>query len=434
MSQEPRKINLSDLHLWTENPRDPVNADYTDKQVIERAILECSHKWNLDKMLDDMGIRYDMSELPTVVIEKGKNVVYDGNRRIATLKCIQNLSLYQAVTGNLHWAKNLPKELLELSEVYCNVCDKDTALDNIERKHISNGSWSVLERDYFRHNFRKQPKSDFIIFEEATNLITKNEKILNQRFVQEEVFTKENLNKIGLDIRNEQLISNANVDSAKLLQELVTVISENFITTRKNRKNLLGAIREHNPNYAKTLRPFDPKSKNIEILLPKTITGQPSLKRSAVKKPTNVLFGGVLCLRGKKTPEIYTAIEHIYNDYKKNPDKKWWLLPIIAFSLRLLIETVAQEYYNSQNPPVDKGDKALEQFLSSIVKPYFKNVEKQKLKTQYALISEWINGELKLEAVLSKWAHGTLAADNDTIIRHSRLIAEIIKQFWWKNN
>ena len=431
MGQEPKKIKISDLHLWTENPRDTVNINYTDQQIIERAISQSSHKWNLDKMFSDMGIRYDMSELPTVVVENGKNIVYDGNRRIAVLKCIQNQFLYNSITGNLIWTQNPPEELLKLSEIYCNVCDKDTALDNIERKHINNGSWSILERDYFRHNFRGHPKSNFIILEETTNIITKNEK-LNQGFIKDEVLTIDNLNKIGFDIKDGKLLANQDIDVTKLLQELVCVISENYITTRKNRKDLLSAIQEHNPDYANTIFPFDSKNKNIKVILPKIVNNKSSLKRTPIKKTTNELFGGTLCLKGKKAPEIYTAIEHIYNDYKKNPDKKWWLLPIIAFSLRLFLETVAQEYYNYHNPHEDKGDKALEQFLSTIVKPYFKNIGEQKLKTQYALISEWITGDLKLEAVLSKWAHGTLEADNDTIIRHSKLIAEIVKQFWWK--
>jgi len=66
---------------------------------------------------------------------------------------------------------------------------KDISLDNIERKHISNGYWSILERDYFGHNFCGHPKSNFIIIEETTNIITKNEK-LNQGFVKKKFYNR----------------------------------------------------------------------------------------------------------------------------------------------------------------------------------------------------------------------------------------------------
>ena len=293
MKQVVKKIKLSELHLWTENPRDPINVNYTDEQIIRRAISEYPQKWNLDRMLESMGVRYDMSEIPTVVIERGRNIIYDGNRRIATIKCIQNLSLYQAVTGNLNWAKNPPSELLELSEVYCNVCDKNTALDNIERKHINNSSWGTLERDFFMHNFRGQPKSDFIFIEEATGIISRNLKVLNQRYVKEEVFTKENLNEVGLSIIDGKLFYNEDVDIRELLQEIIEVVSGEYITTRKNRKKLLLAIREHNPNYARNLHPFDINKSKKEYVsndIEKTPIA-PNQKRTYKTRQNDILFG-----------------------------------------------------------------------------------------------------------------------------------------------
>ena len=144
--QEIKNIKVSELKLWSENPRDPIDPKSTDFDIIKRAIDENPGDWNLDKMVKEMGSHYDFSEIPTVVYLEGAPVVFDGNRRVAVLKYLQNKALYCSLTGKLFQTTNASKELLELKEIPCNVCDKDTALTNIERKHVSNGSWGTPQR------------------------------------------------------------------------------------------------------------------------------------------------------------------------------------------------------------------------------------------------------------------------------------------------
>ena len=145
--QEIKKIKVSDLRLWSENPRDPIDPKSTDFDVIKRAIDENPSDWNLDKMVKEMGNHYDFSEIPTVVYLDGVPVVYDGNRRVAVLKYLQDKTLYSSLTGKLFPTTDGPKELRELQEIPCNVCEKDTALTNIERKHVSNGSGGTPHRE-----------------------------------------------------------------------------------------------------------------------------------------------------------------------------------------------------------------------------------------------------------------------------------------------
>ena len=82
MRQEILNIKLEDLVLWTENPRDPITPDSNDQDVANKALQDKDNKWNLSKLVAEMGDFYDFSEIPTVVMEKGKPVVYDGNRRV----------------------------------------------------------------------------------------------------------------------------------------------------------------------------------------------------------------------------------------------------------------------------------------------------------------------------------------------------------------
>ena len=38
MKQVIRNIKIKDLYLWTENPREPMDASLTDAEVIRRAV------------------------------------------------------------------------------------------------------------------------------------------------------------------------------------------------------------------------------------------------------------------------------------------------------------------------------------------------------------------------------------------------------------
>ncbi len=95
MSQEIKEILLADLVLWTENPRDPIDARAADQDVVNRAIADSGSKWNLAKLAKEMGGYYDYSELPTVVYHGSKPIVYDGNRRMVLGKIKHSFVLRQ---------------------------------------------------------------------------------------------------------------------------------------------------------------------------------------------------------------------------------------------------------------------------------------------------------------------------------------------------
>lgn len=97
--QQVEYIPLDDLVLWTENPRDPLDGDYTNDDVIRRATDGRNDKqWQLSKLSKEMGDRFDLSELPTVCrIDDGpKYRVYDGNRRVILAISTRPVSLLRA--------------------------------------------------------------------------------------------------------------------------------------------------------------------------------------------------------------------------------------------------------------------------------------------------------------------------------------------------
>jgi hypothetical protein len=434
MGQEIRNIELTKLKLWTENPRDPINPNASDAEIIRRAIQNKSNNWNLEKMLSEIGEQYFYNDLPTVVpITSGDYVVYDGNRRVAVLKCIQDLSLYSEATEKL--PTFAPSEsLLNQKELPCNVCDSETALTIVEKYHTSSNKWGKLEFETFLHLHRGHPKGRLMLLNEATGgLVDRNPK-LNEEYVQNNLLTDSSLNSIGFAVIDNELVTNhSNNEAIKILEDIAEVRNRDLSNARKNPRRLKDALIELNSEKYKGIKPYSEKGtvRKVQTLV-KIETPAQNINRVPLKTRKETIFGGKLRPRGDSSNMIYRAIEDVYSQYEKNPAGKAYLLPIIGFSLRLFLGVVAQEYYAAENPSIDKGDDALKFFLKDIVKPYLRD-KSELLLNQYSLASEWVNGDINLEAVINKWAHGTLAADNDTIIRHSKLIAEIIRAFWWKD-
>lgn len=151
------------------------------------------------------------------------------------------------------------------------------------------------------------------------------------------------------------------------------------------------------------------------------------------RKPVNRdddkrMFGHTLRPKGIASNNIYRGIDWVDAQYLKDRDSLGHLLPILGFSLRLLIETVAREYYASIGD--ERGDSALSPFLKEVAKPAIKAKLDPEGRNNLALASEWIDGKHNFEALLGKWAHGTLAVDRAALVRQSELVALIIDEVW----
>ncbi|MBQ9000667.1 MAG: hypothetical protein IJ087_02290 [Eggerthellaceae bacterium] len=140
------------------------------------------------------------------------------------------------------------------------------------------------------------------------------------------------------------------------------------------------------------------------------------------------MFGHALRPKGNGSNDIYRGIDWIDEQYLKHPDELAHLLPILGFSLRLLMETVAREYFASIGE--DRGDKALANFLKDVAKPAISAKIDTVGHNNMALASEWIDGKYNFEAFFAKWAHGTLAVDRSALVRQSELVALIIDEVW----
>lgn len=422
------EIPVEELNLWTENPRDPIEVECSDFEIISRAISESKNKWNLQKLIKEMGDFYDLSELPTVVVIDKKYVVYDGNRRMAILKYLQNKELYEDLDGRLYFDEE-PNELRNLKKIPCNVCDLETALINVERKHTNSGDWGRLERDYFVLKHLNKEQSHFISLDEQTGIVTNNPK-MNKRFVKDEVLTKENLAEIGFHYDDNQFVSNyPKSTSKKIIESVVSLINDGVVSTRKYRKKLKEPLLKTFPDLKKVVKQFD-KDKKIKPLQYEKETKDKTKKKQKPRKTpkskeNNTLFGKTLVLKAGKVNDLYRAILSIYDKNPKDPT----ILPIIGMSMRLITEVAARVYFDKNDP--DKASK--DQLYNDFLKIAKKEMRlKQENKNYLSLTNDWLDSTNKIEAVLAKYAHGNIPISRDGILKSSFVIGEILEHYYKK--
>jgi hypothetical protein len=335
MIQEVKYIAITDLVLWTENPRDPVNAKAKDQDIVNRALEDRQFKWSLSKLAREMGDYYDFSEIPTVVYHGKKPVVYDGNRRVVLGKIRHGLVTIP--TGTNIQPPDVPEQ------IPCNVCTEKVALQNVLRKHGESGSWQPLERDMFLHKFMGEEKSSFLILEEDTGIITANPH-LNQRFVKEEIFRDDTLKSMGFTVKNGRLNSvHSNEDAREILSDITKKVKSGTISTRNNRGKVLDVLEPASQQLIDQNKNSRPHLSKIRFDSSKEAEKPQRQSRRSPKK-ANELFGGKLYLRIGVVSNLYRDITDLYDFYISRQDKLSQSFPgLIRMSLRLLCETAAKE-------------------------------------------------------------------------------------------
>lgn len=337
MGQEVITLKLKDLVLWTENPRDPVDATASDQDIVDRALSDKLSKWNLSRLAKEMGPHYDFSELPTVVFHGKKPVVYDGNRRMVLGKIKHGLVSVDGFNAGI-----LPAFP---DEIPCNVCSKSIALDNVWRKHAETGSWLPLDRDIFLHKYMKDKKSVFLLMEENTGIITANPH-LNQRFVKDEIFREDILDKLGISFVNEKLHSKHNREQTlALLNDISRKIGDKVITTRLNRGRVVEVLDPDSQRIVEEHKKQKAKAIVLDVAKEGDVKEKSNPRQSRrVRTRAAQIFGGPLYLRHGDVSNLYRDIIDLHGFYHEKKTSLSDVFPsLIRMALRLLCEAAAKE-------------------------------------------------------------------------------------------
>lgn len=155
---ERKSISIDDLIIWTDNPR----LGFKNENIFseEDAINILTEVVGVDKMynlLEDIFKRKGLigNVLPTVVLNDGRYIVYDGNRRISSLKMIREPSVIEdeKLKGKVtNLLKN--KDVFFTNTVFVYIADDENeAFDLMDNLHLGEQDgiglmrWDAYNRD-----------------------------------------------------------------------------------------------------------------------------------------------------------------------------------------------------------------------------------------------------------------------------------------------
>lgn len=382
--QKVKELSISRLVLWSENPRDPLpdrKIGRENDRIIRRAIEDVDKSWKLLSLLKTMGEMYDSSDLPIVVMKDGHPIVYDGNRRV----------ILAMIKHNEKYLKLLPSSARRKLEgfdvdkkLYCDVCTEATALKLIIRKHADSGSWKPIQQGLFRMRYMGESPSILLQINSLTDGAIEKSKMLNQRFVEEEVFIKGHLESLGISVEGDSIKSAyTREELVSILRDIFKLIEERDISTRKRpalgklpsslseRSQALCSSKKDQPRvYTEKYVPIEPAPIEEGAREERTV---PQKRTRRVEEDETPLFGKVLCLRSGSVNNLYKEIEEldllISKSIKKSEKNKSQRKGVTVnahvvtrMALRLLCETALK----------DLGMNKLAEYLSE----YFKEARK----------------------------------------------------------
>lgn len=152
-------ISIKNLSLWDENARFPDKYfNKTEKELIEYFLSKKDFK--LAELAEEVVSEFDLPQLEKLVIYElnGKNIVLEGNRRLAVYKLLDDPDLTSDT--KLKNKLNGLKSRIKINDDFKLEClitkDKDQGLRYIDRKHLRGNnevSWGDNERAH--HNARR---------------------------------------------------------------------------------------------------------------------------------------------------------------------------------------------------------------------------------------------------------------------------------------
>ncbi len=390
--QKVKELSISRLVLWSENPRDPLpdrKIGRENDRIIRRAIKDVDKSWKLLSLLKTMGEMYDSSDLPIVVMKDGHPIVYDGNRRVI-LAMIKHNEKYLKLLSNSERRKlegfDVDKKL------YCDVCTEATALKLIIRKHADSGSWKPIQQGLFRMKYMEESPSILLLINSLTDGAIESSQMLNQRFVEEEVFTKSRLESLGISVEGDSIKSAYTKDElVGILRDIFKLIEEGDISTRNRpalgklpsslseRSQALCSSKKDQPRvYTEKYVPIEPAPIEEGAREEKTVPQKRTPRSKMYETP---LFGGSLSLKDSPVNNLYREVEALDKLITKNVGKGLTedAYVVIRMALRLLCETAWK----------DLKKEGLEQYL----KDYFKAAKAKLSKGEKTLLSKNLSEE-----------------------------------------
>jgi len=170
--REYKLVNVSSILNYSENPRHDIGTNEIDtiKKLINK--VGSQYMYNLASDIFRNGLLG--ANLPTLVYssEKKKYIVYEGNRRVACVKFLNDPSILTTIDKALKQRieKLIKTEKAEYSsDIYCLITDEDEAFTIMERIHSGEDkgrglkAWTSKEKDIFKSRLKNKITIELVI-------------------------------------------------------------------------------------------------------------------------------------------------------------------------------------------------------------------------------------------------------------------------------
>lgn len=241
--------------------------------------------------------------------------------------------------------------------------------------------------------YMEESPSILLLINSLTDGAIESSQMLNQRFVEEEVFTKSRLESLGISVEGDSIKSAYTKDElVGILRDIFKLIEKGDISTRN--RPALGTLPSLLSESSQTC--YSSKKDQPRVYTEKYVPIEPAPieeggqeeKASSPKKRTprskmyeTPLFGGILSLKGGPINNLYREIEALDKLITKNVGKGLSedAHIVIRMALRLLCETAWK----------DLKMKNLEEYL----KKYFDVAKARLCKVEKTLLSKNLSDE-----------------------------------------
>lgn len=443
-----KDIAIKDLSLWDENAR------FSDQYfgLLEEDLLKhfLTGKFQVLKLASEMEKDVDLPQLEKIVVwhSNDRNVILEGNRRIAAYKLLANPKL--AGGQESKFAKIKSKiGISEDFEVECLVTeDLEQGYRFIERKHLNQNnevSWGSNEIAHHKERRGKAGEKELIrvgITKVVNGLELANElkeAVLGPGYVTtfwrltgqtpaQQFF--------GFSFDGDKKLKIKDADFDKKLRVIIWDVLKNGqyngkLFSRLNNKEILDYLKGIS---AKDYNKASQEIKEAENNKQSDLFGKASIatnynfriRKTPVTKTANDLFGRTLALQSGKVNDLYRALADIDRKNQGNDA----VLPFLGMALRLLVEVAARVHYeNRKDGKNAKKDQVCEVFLKEAKKKL-----KQHQKNDISLTNEWLSDQRNLGAVLDKYAHGQIICKRADILKDSFIVADILDFYFGKKS
>lgn len=180
-------VDISNILNYVENPRHDVGSGEMDtiKKLINK--VGTQYMYNLAKDIYENGLL--SPNLPTLVYDSKtkKYVVYEGNRRVACIKILENPNILTSIDKSLQQRiENLKRtETAKYStKIHCYITNEEEALVIMERTHSGEDrgrglkAWTAKEKGVFVNRIKNKASIELIIAE------------LNSKYLNEDITEK----------------------------------------------------------------------------------------------------------------------------------------------------------------------------------------------------------------------------------------------------